>query len=144
MMDYQLTDCDRLHLAASEGDTATIRLLLESGCDPNCRDTVVGFTPLHAAAEAEHLEAVRSLFSAGANPNATDEATAGDTPLGHVAQNCSLELAKLLVDAGANPLIPGCMQLTPLMRSERRKRPEGVRVHQLLLHTARTCFHYDG
>ncbi|MFP4009912.1 MAG: hypothetical protein ACLFV6_18220, partial [Spirulinaceae cyanobacterium] len=74
-----------------------------------------------------------------------DEATAGDTPLGHVAQECSLAMAKVLLDAGANPLIPGMMQLTPLDRAERRKRPDGRKVYELLLGVAQSRFHYyDG
>ncbi len=82
-------------------------------------------TPIHYAAAAEHIDVVRFLIACGANVNAIDKATAGDTPLGHIAQECSFAMAKTLLDAGANPLIPGMMQITPLQRAERRKRPEG-------------------
>ncbi len=86
---------------------------------------------------------VRYLFSVGADPNSLHEPPAGDTPLGHVAQECSYDVVKLLLDAGANPLVPGSMQITPLMRAERRKRPEGRRVYDLMLSIARSNFNYS-
>jgi len=101
-------------------------------------------TPLHYAAAAEHLEVVRFLISCGENINAIDKVTAGDTPLGHIAQECSLAMAAILLDAGANPLIPGMMQITSLQRAQRRIRPEGRQVYELLLKVARSRFHYCG
>jgi len=57
--------------------------------------------------------------------------------LGEVAGNCSFEVAKLLIDSGADPTIPGWMQLTAVHKARDRKRPEGLRVHQLLEQAAR-------
>lgn len=38
-----------------------------------------GWTPLHAAGAAGHVDVVKMLLDAGANPNSTDKA--GSTPL---------------------------------------------------------------
>lgn len=135
---------ERLHFAAGDGDLAGVQSLLAQGRDVNATDSDLGLTPLHYAAAGGHLDVVRFLIANGANVNAIDEATAGDTPLGHVAQECSLAMARTLLDAGANPLIPGMMQLTPLHRAERRKRPEGRQVYELLLDVARSRFRYNG
>lgn len=135
---------ERLHFASGEGDLALVRSLIDAGLDVNAKDDDLAMTPLHYAADGEHLAVVQYLLNAGADPNAIDEATAGDTPLGHVAQKCSLSIAKALLDAGANPLIPGMMQVTPLQRADRRKRPAGREVYDLLLRYARSKFHYNG
>ena len=135
---------ERLHMAAEKGDLAAVKSLVAEGCDVNATDSDLAMTPLHYAAAAGHIDVVRFLISCGANVNAIDDATAGDTPLGHIAQECSLTMAKTLLDAGANPLIPGMMQITPLQRAERRQRPDGRQVYELLLRVARSKFHYNG
>jgi len=133
---------ERLHFAAGDGDLNEVRSLVRDGRDVNAKDSDLGLTPLHYAAAGGHVDVVRFLLSAGADVNAIDDATAGDTPLGHVVQECSLAMAKTLLDAGANPLIPGMMQITPLQRADRRKKPEGREVHALLLVVAKSKFHY--
>lgn len=134
----------RLHFAAGEGDLATVQKLVSQGRDVNAKD-FLALTPLHYAAAGEHIDVVRFLIANGADVNAIDESTAGDSPLGHIAQECSFTMAKALLDAGANPLIPGWMQLTALHRAERRKRPEGRKVYELMRSVAQTKFHYhDG
>lgn len=135
---------ERLHIAAEDGDLATVKALVAEGRDVNATDSDLAMTPMHYAAASEHIDVVRFLIACGANVNAVDKATAGDTPLGHIAQECSLAMAKTLLDAGANPLIPGMMQITPLQRAERRKRPEGRQVYELMLNVARSRFHYSG
>ena len=136
---------ERLHFAAGEGDLAAVQRLVSQGRDVNAKDSDLALTPLHYAAAGEHIDVVRFLIASGADVNSIDEATAGDTPLGHVAQGCSFAMAKTLLDAGANPLIPGWMQLTALHRAERRKRPDGRKVYELIRSVARSKFHYhDG
>jgi ankyrin repeat protein len=135
---------ERLHTAAEDGDLATVKALVAEGCDVNATDSDLAMTPIHYAAAAEHIDVVRFLIACGANVNAIDKSTAGDTPLGHIAQECSFAMAKTLLDAGANPLIPGMMQITPLQRAERRKRPEGREVYELMLKVARSRFYYSG
>jgi ankyrin repeat protein len=143
-MDEDWYERERLHTAAEDGNLAAVKSLVAEGRDVNATDSGLAMTPLHYAAAAEHLDVVRFLISCGANVNAIDKATAGNTPLGHIAQECSVAMAKTLLDAGANPLIPGMMQVTPLQRAERRKRPEGRQVYELMLKVARSRFHYGG
>ena len=122
---------EKLHLAAQDGDIEEVSRLLNDGWQPNLFDDL-GKTPLHYAAEHGHLEIMRLLLTSGADVNAHDERVIGNTPLREVAGSCSFEVAKILVDAGADPTIPGWMQLTALHQARERKRPEGLRVRELL------------
>jgi ankyrin repeat protein len=125
-----------LHDAAQSGDIEEVKKLLAAGYQPNEFDDL-GKTPLHYAAEGQYLEVMKLLIDSGARVNAHDERVIGNTPLREVAGNCSFEVAKLLIDAGADPTIPGWMQLTALHKAGNRKRPEGLRVFQLLEQAAR-------
>jgi len=127
---------ERLHRAAGEGDLDDIRRLLAEGCDINAFDDSLSRTPLHHAAIENRIEAVRLLLAEGADVNAHEEDKIGDTVLATVAANCTLDMAQVLVDAGADPTIHGWMQLTALDRSVERKKPEGVKVHALLVEAA--------
>ena len=120
-----------LHLAAQDGDVMRVRELLAEGRSPNAFDEIAK-TPLHYAAESEHIDIIRLLLEAGADVNANDEGRIGNTPLRDVADECSLAVAKCLVDAGADPRIPGWMQITALDKAEKRKDEEGRRVYALL------------
>ncbi len=135
---------DDPRFAASEGEVARVKSLIEAGCDPNAIDEDLSFTSLHSAADAGHIDVVKFLLSAGADVNAHCEEKIGETPLGQVSSNCSFEMAETLIDAGADPTIPGWMQLTALDRARERKKPEGRRVFQLLLETAKQKFGYHG
>lgn len=127
---------EKLHFAALHGDLTEVTRLLSEGYQPNVFDEL-GRTPLHYASERGHLDIMRMLLSSGADVNAHDERVIGNTVLREVASSCSFDVAKILVDAGADPTIPGWMMLTALHKSAERKKPEGVRVHQLLLEAAR-------
>lgn len=128
---------DDLHLAAQQGDLELVDSLLAKGANINAFDEL-GKTPLHYAVQEERFDVVERLLKAGADVNAHHEPTIGNTPLADVAGHCSLAMAKRLVDAGADPTIAGWMQLTALDRAEDRKRPEGQKVHELLLNAARS------
>lgn len=127
---------ERLHRAASAGDIEQMKALLNEGFPINTFDSL-DRTPLHCAAISDHIEAVQYLISAGADVNAHDEERIGETPLGKVAANCTFEMAKALIDAGADPTIQGWMTNTALDRSAARKKPEGKRVHKLLVDTVK-------
>lgn len=127
---------ERLHLAASAGDIEQMKALLNEGLPINAFDSLHR-TPLHCAAISAHIEAVQYLISVGADVNAHDEAHIGETPLGGVAANCTFDMAKMLIDAGADPTILGWMANTALDRSAARKKPEGKRVHKLLVDTVK-------
>lgn len=129
-------DFEQLHFAAQDGDVSTVKQLLDEGRDPNVFDEI-GKTPLHYAAEAGHVEVMRLLLASGADVNTHDESVIGNTVLRDVAAICSIEVAKILVDAGADPTIPGWMQISALDKSGARSKPEGLRVHELLLNAAK-------
>lgn len=66
-----------LHAAASRGDAAMVRKLLEKGADPGARQQS-GWTALHGAAAQGDVEIVRLLRAGGADASArTDD---GKTP----------------------------------------------------------------
>lgn len=61
-----------LTAAAQFGQVAVVRLLIDSGADPNLRDGGSAFphmTPLATAATHGHLDVCRVLLEAGADPN---------------------------------------------------------------------------
>jgi ankyrin repeat protein len=109
---------------------------LEEGLPINAFDDL-SRTPLHYAAIGGHIPAVRYLIDAGADVNAHEEEKIGETPLGAVAANCTFDMANILIEAGADPTILGWMTLTALDRSCERKRPEGKKVHKLLVDTVK-------
>lgn len=131
-----LSEQERLHDAAQSGDIEEVKRLLDEGRQPNEFDDL-GKTPLHYATEGRHLDVMKLLIDSGASVNAHDERVIGNTPLGEVAGSCSYEVAKLLIDSGADPTVPGWMQLTALHKARDRKRPEGLRVRQLLEQAAK-------
>src|SRR5260370_31178877 len=62
-----------VHAAASVGDSASMRLLLERGADPNARQHM-GYAPLHAAAANGDRPTTEVLLAHGAHPHAkTDD-----------------------------------------------------------------------
>lgn len=58
-----------LHEAASRGDVAAVRQLLDAGADPNAVGER-GCTPLHRALERQRLQVARMLIAAGASLDA--------------------------------------------------------------------------
>lgn len=67
-----------LQIAALEGNTEVVQLLLDAGCDINCRN-IDKETPLIDAVENGHLEVVRLLLNAGLDPRQTN--AKGQEPL---------------------------------------------------------------
>ena len=58
-----------LHVAIFQPDIAMVKLLLESGFDPNAKATRNGYTPLHNAVAANNVDAARLLLQYGADKN---------------------------------------------------------------------------
>jgi len=88
-----------LHLAANDGDTALIRILLRYNAVLEATDTS-GYTPLHMAAQNGHLPAVQLLCSLGANVNAVSKN--GSTPLLLAVLGEHLTVAEYLLQNKAN------------------------------------------
>ncbi len=84
---------------AEAGDLAGVKARIERGDDIDER-RLIGWTALHHAALAGHLEVVRTLIDAGANVNYRTVDTYR-TPLHHAALNGHTEIVQLLLDAGA-------------------------------------------
>jgi ankyrin repeat protein len=82
------------------GDTATVRLMLQGGRDPN-DPGYAGELPLVAAAEAHNGSSLRLLLDHGAKPDRSD--FLDHTPLMLAAQSGDSARVRLLLDLGANP-----------------------------------------
>jgi ankyrin repeat protein len=105
-----------LMLAASAGESETVRYMLELGAAVNLPMPLRGETALHHAAQMGRIEATRLLLTAGADPNAYTVAAAqtemycgplrGETALHFAAAYGVPELVEALLAAGADRTIP--------------------------------------
>jgi truncated hemoglobin YjbI len=105
-----------LHAAVASGSVETVRLLLESGADPDAR----AHTPLYRLAN-EYTgpgggQIVRLLVDAGANVNACDNVKRC-TPLHMAARRDNVEVAAALLDCGAEIEARDSARETPLRRA---------------------------
>lgn len=89
-----------LHLAAENGVSQTIRMLLLHGADPNIRASD-GSTPLHLAAERGYLDSVVRLTEGGCDVNA--RTSSGRTALHLATENNHTDVIEHLLQAGADP-----------------------------------------
>ncbi len=96
-----------LHSAAAGGHTKIVRLLLDSGADPNARQQG-DFTPLHAAAQNGNLEMMRLLLFRGADAEA--RTAEGKTPMDYAGESGKPQAVKLLND-----------QITKRMRGRKKR-----------------------
>ena len=83
-----------LEMAASEGHTAMLELLIENGGDPAATNA------LHLAANEGEVSIVRLLLHLGVDVNGRDEH--GRTPLMHAASEDQPAVVRLLLAAGAD------------------------------------------
>ena len=89
-----------LAIAATNGNAATVQLLLKEGADPNAANSN-GTSPLMMAAAAGKPEAIELLLDAGADPNARDLTNGQTTVMFAAALNRS-EAIRLLAGRGAD------------------------------------------
>ncbi len=89
-----------IHLAADQGRSEVIPILLAAGADVNTPHPEVRATPLQYAAAGGHLDAVRTLLDAGAKIDAVD--SVGRTPLMWAASKGNEEVVQELLKRGAD------------------------------------------
>jgi ankyrin repeat protein len=93
-----------LSLAAIHGHDEVVRLLLDTGVDPdayNPRGFHAHSTPLHQAAVAGHLDVVRTLVERGARLDIEDTIYSS-TPLGWALHAGRTDIAEYLRERGAS------------------------------------------
>ncbi|KAF5686191.1 ankyrin repeat [Fusarium denticulatum] len=95
-------DISLAHIAALNGHSDSLRLVLEYDADANAAD-VEGRMPLHLAARHSHPECISLLLAHRANVNA--KANDRSTPLHEAASNADEDCIRLLLDAGADMLV---------------------------------------
>ncbi|XP_058158795.1 histone-lysine N-methyltransferase EHMT1 isoform X4 [Dasypus novemcinctus] len=90
----------QLYFSARQGELQKVLLMLVDGIDPNFKMEHQGKrAPLHAAAEAGHVDICHMLIQAGANIDTCSEDQR--TPLMEAAENNHLDAVKYLIKAGA-------------------------------------------
>ncbi|MCY4410246.1 MAG: ankyrin repeat domain-containing protein, partial [Caldilineaceae bacterium] len=126
-----------LSLAAEEGATEIIQILLGSGPDADTpasgEDKEAASTPsigseaLYTAIEKGDVAMVRLLVEAGADVNAA-EGFGGNTPLHEAVEQGDAEIVKILVEAGADVEAKGYFDRTPLSLAAEEGATEIMRI----------------
>ena len=105
-----------LYSAAKKGHKDVVRLLLDSGADPNKANNY-GNTPLHWAAYKGHKDMVQLLLDRWADPNKAGHF--GWTPLHYAAKNGHTVVLQLLLDSGADRDLTNDEEKTPLQMADK-------------------------
>ncbi len=113
-----------IHLAANNGHSEVIKLLLQAGADVNAPHEKVQATPLQYAASAGRLDAVRVLLAANAKVNAVDNQ--GRTPLMWAASKGQVAAIQELLQHGADPNLQAQNGWTALKFAQQQGSPQAV------------------
>jgi hypothetical protein len=110
-----------LHVAARQGHSRIVGILLRHGADVHALVPDAAQTPLHLAAREGHVKAAKRLLACGAAVHAAD--VTGQTPL-HVALSSEHEpLTKLLLPFGAPLAVANAQGELPLHIAARLASP---------------------
>jgi hypothetical protein len=103
---------DKVHLAAQSGDGAQLTKLMRMDTQLAHLEDANGWTPLHEASRAGHVDAVRLLLSYAADPNHRTSGGRGGTALYYAVkyQGRSHPVSALLFQAGGDIIAPGSEQ----------------------------------
>lgn len=104
--------------AATRGDLARVKALLDAGTDVNAA-TEYGATALSYACDKGHVEVVKLLLARGAKPDVTDTFY-NSNPATWAGYNGHGQILLLLAEAGADPSGGVMMAIT-------RNKPDGLR-----------------
>lgn len=105
--------------AALEGDLSRLRHLLSRPYYSVDKLDSSGFTPLHYAARAGHLDIVRFLHSNGCNVNLATR-SGHSTALHRAAAQGHIEIVRYLILNGADSSLKDSDGLTALQRAEQK------------------------
>lgn len=95
-LEGNLDEMELLHEAARRDFTGALRWLVDSGLDPNDRDSS-GCTPLHVAAEAGRTRSVQALLQLGSSPRV--ENLMGDIAMISAIKASAKDCAMMLVES---------------------------------------------
>jgi len=106
-----------LHVAASKGNFALVRLLLKRGAKIDIQD-IFGNAALHYACDKAQKDVVAYLLREGADKDLNDNR--GNSPLHHAAAADSMVVVNILLKAGA---IPDSVDFTGKRPEEKTRLP---------------------
>lgn len=113
MWDYILPEPPEIMEEGWPEQIDVLKLLMDAGANPNCREQYSGQTPLHrAAGDAGMRDAVQLLLERGAHVHISD--VNGRTPLFEAAKSTNLDIMKLLVQKDAVVTVKDKSMWTPL------------------------------
>lgn len=127
-----VNDMPGLIRAAGQGDSGTVRELLEKGANVNTRDTESGWTPLMSAAFSGNSDIGRLLIEKGAHVNDQDKFSW--TPLMIASRSGHAGVVRVLLDAGADVNAKTSTGYTSLMAASKQGHADIVKL--LLAHGA--------
>jgi ankyrin repeat protein len=108
--------------AAEANDVKTVKILLETGANPNFQLRPRQDTPLHAAVRQNRADMVEMLLKAGAHVDPKSYHT-GVTPLHCAVESNNEDLANILLEAGSDVFAKDVYRKTAFAIGIKNKRP---------------------